>query len=155
MTLLSLWPVDPRCKGQKDLCWTLEVWADLRTKHPVSVVWVTSMDLESEWIGSWYFSGYWGTGCCWKRPHIFRVREKTQTHSCLPFVSGVWVRALELSYVGPSTQHPALVLCIFRISGGIRYLIKWVVTGWHLVLIPPPICCVSWGKSFVFSLHRD
>ena len=70
----------------------------------------------------------------------FESGKKTQIHSCLPFVSGVKVRALELYYVGPSTQHPTLVLCIFRISGGIRYLIKWVVTGWHLVLIPPPIC---------------
>ena len=51
-----LW-VDPRCKGQKDLCWALEVWADLSTKPLMSVVWVTSMDLESEWIGSWDFSG--------------------------------------------------------------------------------------------------
>ena len=37
----------------------------------------------------------------------------------------VRVRALELYYMGPSTQNPIPVLCIFRISGRIRYLIKW------------------------------
>ena len=87
----------------------------------------------------------------------FESGKKTQIHSCLPFVSGVKVRALELYYVGPSTQHPALVLCIFRISGGIRYLIKWGVKGWRLVLILTSTCCVSWGKSSALSLpeHRD
>ena len=58
----------------------------------------------------------------------FESGKKTQTHSCLPFVSGVRVRALELYYVGPSTQHPILVLCIFRISDRIRDLIKRVMT---------------------------
>ena len=68
----------------------------------------------------------------------FESVKKTRTHSCLPIVSGVRVRALELYYVGPSTQNPIPLLCIFRISGRIRYLIKWVVTGWRLVLIHHP-----------------
>ena len=84
----------------------------------------------------------------------FESGKKTQTHSCLPFVSAARVRALELCYVGPSTQNPIAVLCIFRIPGRIRYLAKWDVTAWRLILIPPPTYCVSWGKSSALSLHE-
>ena len=77
----------------------------------------------------------------------FESVKKTRTHSCLPRVK---VRALELYYVGPSTQNPIPLLFIFRISGRIRYLIKWVVTGWRLVLIHHPYAVCPGARHLHF-----
>ena len=77
---------------------------------------------------SWMSSGCGGTCCYWQRPHIYGIRDKSQTYSFLPFVSGVRLRDRGPYYVEQSTQNPSPLLNIFRIPGRIRYLIKWIVT---------------------------
>ena len=92
-------------------------------------------------------SGFERTGYCWWRPCMFGIRDKSQTDSSLPFVSTMRVRALQLYYVGQSTQNPFPILCIVRIIGRIRY---WL-NGLWLILILTLKCSVSWGKSSTVS----
>ena len=49
--------------------------------------------------------------------HMFGVKDKMQTHSFLPFVSGVRLRDRERYYVEQTTQNPFPVLCSCRIPG--------------------------------------
>lgn len=77
---------------------------------------------------SWMSSGCGGTCCYWQRPHMYGIRDKSQTHSFLPFVSGVRLRDRGPYYFEQSTQNPSPLLNIFRIPGRIRYLIKRIVT---------------------------
>ena len=77
---------------------------------------------------SWMSSGCGGICCCWQRPHMYGIRDKSQTHFFLTFVSGVRLRDRGPYYVEQSTQNPSPLLNIFRIPGRIRYLIKRIVT---------------------------
>ena len=61
------------------------------------------------------------------RGSMFGVRDKFQTHSSLSFMSAMRVMALGL-YYSRVLINTFPILCIFRIPGRIRYLIKWVVT---------------------------
>ena len=48
---------------------------------------------------------------------MFGMMDKSQTHSFLPFVSGVRLRDRGMYYVEQSRQNPFPVLCSFRIPG--------------------------------------
>ena len=116
------------------------------------VVGVTSRDLVSE--VTWLLEFQWVLWNCLllaETLHISSLGKKPRltllSPLCLVWGSG----ALGLYYVGQSTQTPFPVLCIIRIPGRIRYLIKWIVTEQCLVLILPLTCCVLWGKSSIIT----
>ena len=90
--------------------------------------------------------GVGGTDCCRQRPHMFGVRDNTQTYTFLPFLSGVRLRDSWPYYVEQSTQKPSVVFCIFRILSRIRGLIKWVLTDCVLSHPATYMLCL-WGYS--------
>ena len=64
---------------------------------------------------------------CWQRPCIFQVWKNTQTHSSLPFVSCVRVRALGLKLCGP--KHPARKK-VMLLSHVQLFVTPWTVAYW-------------------------
>ena len=80
--------------------------------------------------------------------HMFGVRDKTQTHSFLPFVSGVRLSdRMILCWTEHSEPFPSF--CSFRIPGE---KVTWL-NGLWIVLILTLKHFVSWGKSFAVSSH--